>query len=69
MEKAKKEQEKLRLQELVSKYEERSIYGRIFSYNKENVGTFIIGILATIVNGSIYPIFSIFLGTIINALF
>jgi len=53
---------------LVKKHE-KGIYRRVFSYLRTQMISFIIGILLTIMLGGIYPIFSIFLSDILNALF
>jgi ABC-type multidrug transport system fused ATPase/permease subunit len=53
---------------LVQKYEQ-GIYRRVFGYLKNQRLAFVIGVLLTILIGLVYPIFSIFLSNIINALF
>jgi len=53
---------------LLARYE-KGIFRRIFSYLNTHCISFIIGVLITILNGLVYPIFSVFLSRIINALF
>jgi len=53
---------------MIQKYE-KGIYRRVFSYLKTYKLSFVVGILLTIALGLVYPIFSLFLGNVINALF
>ena len=41
---------------------------RLFKYNREERGYFISGLLAAILNGSIFPLFSLFLSEMITVL-
>ena len=42
--------------------------GRLFEYNKDERGYFIIGMIAALCNGCVFPIFSLFLARIIAVL-
>ena len=64
----KKEKENEENKVLVDKYD-KGIYMRVFSYLDNHRASFVIGIIITLLNGLIYPVFSIFLSRIINALF
>ena len=66
--KEEKEKQAEENKKLVSRYE-KGIFRRIFSYLNTHCISFIIGVLITIINGLVYPIFSVFLSRIINALF
>lgn len=64
----KKEKEKEEGKKLVAKYD-KGVFGRIFGYLKNHKISFAIGVILTLLNGLVYPVFSIFLSRIINALF
>lgn len=44
------------------------IFSRLFSYSRDKLPLFIIGIASALGSGVIYPIFSIFLGKMFSAL-
>jgi len=44
------------------------IFGRIFKYNKDQIGYFIAAIIVSIAVGVLYPLFSIFISKMIVAL-
>jgi ABC-type multidrug transport system fused ATPase/permease subunit len=52
----------------VEKYQE-GIYKRVFGYLKNQKLAFVIGVILTMALGGVYPVFSVFLSDIINALF
>lgn len=60
-------EEKQYQEELVKKYE-GSIFGRVFSYSSHRKGLFAIGILVSICNGMVFPIFGVFVGKIVAIL-
>ena len=62
-EKAKKKEE----EELLEKYD-GAIFGRLFAYASEHKCLFFLGILASIGNGLVFPIFSIFLSKMLASL-
>ena len=64
----KKEKEKEENKVLVEKYD-KGIFIRVFSYLDNHKVSFVIGVIITLLNGLVYPVFSIFLSRIINALF
>lgn len=55
------------MEELLNKYEE-SIFSRLFSYTSHRKGLFALGIFVCILNGLLYPIFSIFLAKMVAIL-
>ncbi|CAD8206584.1 unnamed protein product [Paramecium octaurelia] len=56
------------LKENKPKVEPDAQIGRLFTYNSEEKIQFVIGILAALANGCIFPIFSLFLGDMITVL-
>jgi hypothetical protein len=63
----KEEREKQEEEELLKKYED-SIFVRLFSYAKGEELLFVLGIFVAIVNGLIFPTFSIFLSRMLTVL-
>jgi ATP-binding cassette subfamily B (MDR/TAP) protein 1 len=61
------EQEKKRKAELVKKYED-SVFSRLFTYSTHRKGLMAIGIAISIINGVIFPVFSIFLAKMLAIL-
>ena len=61
------EQKKKEQEELVEKYEDE-IWGRLFAYCSHRCCLFIVGIIAAILNGFTFPIFSIFIAKMIGVL-
>ncbi len=53
---------------MLAKYKD-GIYLRVFSYNKNSKAAFAVGIILSIINGLVYPAFSIFLSKILSTLF
>lgn len=53
---------------LLKKYD-ATTFGRLFSYGSHRKGLFAIGIVACMLNGVVFPIFSIFLGKMLGVLF
>ena len=54
-------------EEILKKYED-DIFKRIFSYSSDRCGLFIVGIIFALANGTIFPIFSLFLARMLNVL-
>ena len=52
---------------MVKKYDE-SIFRRLFSYSSDRKGLFAIGIISCILNGLVFPVFSIFLAKMLAIL-
>ena len=52
---------------MLEKYEE-SIFGRVFSYGKDKCVFLVVGIIFALANGTIFPIFSLFLARMIEVL-
>lgn len=52
---------------MLEKYE-KSIFGRVFSYSSGKACQFILGIIVAILNGLIFPVFSIFLSKMLTIL-
>jgi ATP-binding cassette subfamily B (MDR/TAP) protein 1 len=63
----KEEREKKEKEELVKKYED-TVFKRLFQYNKPDVCIMLIGMLAALINGCIFPVFSLFLARMIEVL-
>lgn len=63
----KEEKEKKHQKELVEKYD-KAIFSRIFAYSKDKLPIFMVGVVAALINGVIFPIFSIFLSKMLAAL-
>jgi ATP-binding cassette, subfamily B (MDR/TAP), member 1 len=61
-EKKKKEEE-----ELLKKYED-GIFGRLFSYASDKKCLFLLGFFVSVINGCIFPVFSIFLSKMLAVL-
>jgi hypothetical protein len=52
---------------LVDKYD-KAIFSRIFAYSKDKLPNFIVGIIAALASGVVFPIFSIFLSKMLASL-
>lgn len=65
--KTKEEVEKERIFKLSKKYD-KQIFKRIFAYSVSKIKYFIVGIIMALINGCIFPVFSIFLAHLLEAL-
>lgn len=63
----KEEKEKKYQEELTKKYD-KGLFSRVFAYSKGKIPLFIIGIIAALMNGTIFPLLSIFLSKMLASL-
>jgi ATP-binding cassette subfamily B (MDR/TAP) protein 1 len=61
------EKEKLEQEHTLKKYDDK-IFSRLFKYNRSDVWLFIMGSIGALLNGAIYPVFSLFLARMIEIL-
>lgn len=52
---------------MVEKYD-KALFSRVFAYSKDKIPLFVVGIIAALANGVIFPIFSIFLSKMLASL-
>ena len=64
---SKEEKEQKEQEEVLKKYED-SIFGRLFAYSENKMGLFIFGMICALINGTIFPLFSMFFSRLINSL-